>query len=321
MAILQSNLDTSAKIVLVALSTYLSDDDNAWAWPSALTIARLTGLSERHVRRDLEQLQDAGILERQGQARRRIRWDAIRTPCPVSGTEDDSSKRTPCPESEEPKTDTMPATRTPCPDQNGHHVRRSDQDPTNDPTREEGAGAPSNPASSPLDESAVQVPLDVACRVVNGITGGSSDVKVVPKAVVAFFGVYGGESDIEGKILLVAAAAREAPGSPWADEIRAEGWGGRRNWSRRVATILDVDKWPERLALAQAWDRARKSRENGKIVALEEVRPGVLPRIELDDFEVRLNTLMDAGCDRMRALNLVSLNEDTRWLAERRASA
>lgn len=303
-AILRSGLEPADRLVLVALSTYLSDDDYGWAWPSALTLGTLTGLSERHVRRVLEGLQLIGLIERQGQCRRRIRWSAI--PDTMSGfcvgkTDTMSDSEEPKTDtmsglSAPPKTDTMSATRTPCPDQNGHHVRRSDHDPSKDPTRERTRASRATGAAPPDPAS-----LSRATRLIEGITTcPAASSTVVPKPIRAFFEAQAGcdpDALVEAA-LLVATAAREAPGTPWADELRGEGWDGKRDWSRKVSSILDLSKWSERLALARAWDAAgRPKGHNGH--AAPEVRPAALHD---EDRLMRVQTaLEEAGLDAVRA--------------------
>jgi hypothetical protein len=54
---------------------------------------------------------------------------------------------------------------------------------------------------------------------------------------------------------LVADWARRSPDKPAARDIRAEGWADGTDRRDSVATICRQDRWGDRLALAEAWDR------------------------------------------------------------------
>ena len=297
-AILQSRLDTAAKLLLVALSAHLSDDDSSWAWPSAVTLSRLAGLSERHARRILDALQAAGIVERRGQSHRRVVWSALAVePDTMSGlllTEN----RTPCPDCSDIKPDTMSGDPDTMSGQTGHHVRRSDHDPIKEPSRGRsarkraaGAAAPEPPPLS----------LTIAGRILEGITGGAASVTVVPKSLRAYFEARAGcdPDTLVDDALLVAQAAREAPGPPWS-QIRAEGWRGKQDWSRCVRTILDLSVWDERLAAARAWEsRGKRSR----------LRQGQ-PESPVLTVRQRVERLVALGLSEARALHHVSCDTD-----------
>lgn len=49
-------------------------DENDLAWPSASSLAKATGRGHRSVVRHLEELEEAGLISRQGRRRRAILW-------------------------------------------------------------------------------------------------------------------------------------------------------------------------------------------------------------------------------------------------------
>ena len=99
---------------------------------------------------------------------------------------------------------------------------------------------------------------DLPARMLEVITGGSTDVVRVPRVIKRHLKDRAGcaPDAILAEVALVAAAASQAPGAPWADEFRAEGWGGKRDWSKKPSAILNPEKWAERLAAARAWEAA-----------------------------------------------------------------
>jgi len=71
--------------LLIALSSFLSDEDDGWSWPSPETLSRLTGLSVRQVKAWHAEGQAAGYLVRRSRGHRsrdtQIQWRRLPQGC------------------------------------------------------------------------------------------------------------------------------------------------------------------------------------------------------------------------------------------------
>lgn len=92
-AILGAEVDSSTKLLLMALSSYLTDDPGAWCWPAPATIATETGLSLRKVKSTLATAHAAGWIEREYRGKRskstRIAWASLPQRCTTCTVEND----------------------------------------------------------------------------------------------------------------------------------------------------------------------------------------------------------------------------------------
>lgn len=58
-----AELSNGARLVALAIATYADHATGAGAWPSQVTLAKVTGLNRRSVQRALQRLETAGIIQ------------------------------------------------------------------------------------------------------------------------------------------------------------------------------------------------------------------------------------------------------------------
>ncbi|WP_286694057.1 DnaT-like ssDNA-binding domain-containing protein [Spongiibacter sp. UBA1325] len=114
-AILDSDLASTTKLVLLVISTYM-DDHGGGAFPSTLTISEKAGLSERAVCTHIEKAREAGFITSHKEKKRGRDWarNSYRIAFPDKpGTEPDSVAESDAQNSEGTEPDSVPCSQAP----------------------------------------------------------------------------------------------------------------------------------------------------------------------------------------------------------------
>ena len=139
-AVLAADVDSSTKLLLMTLSSYLTDDPWAWCWPSPSTIATATGLSLRKVKSTMAAAHAAGWVEREYRGKRskstRIMWFSLPqrcTPCTVESDKGASPAPLPPPPVDPKGAPPAPQGCTTCTPKGAPRAPDPTRDPTSDP--------------------------------------------------------------------------------------------------------------------------------------------------------------------------------------------
>lgn len=93
-------------------------------------------------------------------------------------------------------------------------------------------------------------------------------------------------AELQAELMLVAEWARFSADRAAARDIRAEGWEGGTDRSRSLGTLCRRDRWGDRLAAAQAWDRKGRPGEPGRVQPIQGRPATANPRrVVLDDTD------------------------------------
>lgn len=303
-AILASKLDSETKLVLIAIADCMDEDDHGSFLSIKTGLVERTGLQKRTIQRRIHIAIRAGLLSRSGkdgQPRQywAMDWSRLTEGChTVTGA------------TQSPVTD-RPERGDSVTPEGCQAGTRSDHDPTKDPTRGDARARDPQPGSATPDPAPPPsgpcglTGREVAGRMLEAITGhaASVDGRRLPKAIAVFLEAFAGcePAGLLSDVALVAEAARECPDPLFADEIRADGWKGKRDWSRRPGTVLDPSRWFERLAAARAWDAVgrpgkgvpkRAANLNGKpLTRAQRIETWAVLRDQLAELDV----LVDSG--------------------------